>query len=228
MNNNNYSLKTFRYSSHYRIFKLLEKATASSRILEVGIANGFIGKHIKSKGFEIIGIEKNISSIKQASEYYKEIIAIDLNKDCIPSLKPFVFIILADILEHLEEPAHILKKMQDLLKDGGKIIISVPNIANWTIRMKLAFGNFNYQDKGILDIGHLRFFTLKTAKDMIKNSGLEMTEFYSTPIPLQFIIKPRFIAWMMNEVYYAFTKLFPNFFAYQFVFIVNKKERGTD
>ena len=220
-----YKLKTQRYSSHRQIFGLLAHAPASSRILEIGIGSGSIAKGLSQKNFEIIGIEKDSSLAEQAGDYYQNILVLDLDKEDIPFLEPFDFIILADILEHLEDPEGLLKRVRGLLKDNGKIIVSMPNIANWVIRLKLAFGKFEYQDRGILDKDHVRFFTFKTAEDLIQKSGFEILTYCPTSIPFQFLVKPRIISDCINEVYYPFAKLCPRFFAYQFIFTAVKSEK---
>jgi len=220
-----YELKTQRHSSHRQIFRLLANAPASSRILEVGIGSGSIGRGLSQKRFEIVCIEKDSSLAKQAADYYQRILVLDLDKEDIPFLESFDFIILADILEHLEDPEELLKRARDLLKDNGKIIVSIPNIANWVIRLKLAFGKFEYQDRGILDRDHIRFFTFKTAEDLIQKSGFEILTYCPTSIPFQFLVKPRIISDCINEVYYPFAKFCPRIFAYQFVFTAVKSEK---
>ena len=72
----------------------------------------------------------------------------------------FDFIIFGDILEHVTKPEVLLQDFQYLLNQEGFLIASIPNIANWMIRLKLLFGNFDYAG-GILDLGHLKFFTYK-------------------------------------------------------------------
>ena len=79
--------------------------------------------------------------------------------------KYFDIIVFADILEHLKEPLEVLKRYKKYLKDDGYIIISIPNIANWKIRFKSLLGRFEYNEYGILDSGHLRFFNEKSQRD---------------------------------------------------------------
>ena len=73
------------------------------------------------------------------------------------------------VLEHFFDPLAILKKLQNYLKDDGIIIITLPNIANWEIIYNLLRGHFDYQEDGILDEGHLRFFTYATANNLINS-----------------------------------------------------------
>ena len=67
--------------------------------------------------------------------------------------------LLLDVLEHLKSPETILDQCHDVLAAGGLAVISLPNVANITVRLSLLFGRFRYTDRGILDRTHLRFFT---------------------------------------------------------------------
>lgn len=79
----------------------------------------------------------------------------------------FDVITFADVLEHLRDPNQALTRAKDYLKEDGFIIISLPNVANWRVRLSLLLGKFNYTKTGILDESHLRFYNLETAKNLI-------------------------------------------------------------
>jgi hypothetical protein len=105
------------------------------------------------------------------------------------------------------------------LKDSGKIIISVPNIANWIIRLSLLFGKFDYRDRGILDRTHLRFFTLRSLKELMSEVSCEVLDAIPTPLPVQLVFpftKSNVFA-PLHEAHYALTRCWETLFAYQFV-----------
>src|SRR6185503_17206689 len=132
--------------------------------------------------------------------------------------KYFDVILLMDVLEHLFDPLAVLKKLQNYLKDEGIIIITLPNIGNWEIIYNLLRGHFDYKEEGILDEGHLRFFTYDTAKNLIKKAKLETLsiDFVST-MPLVLLkIRNRFPFLGIDKLIRLNYKLF----AYQFVFVV--------
>lgn len=217
-----YRLKTDPHSSHDRILKLLKNAPSSSRILDLGVAGGYIGESLSKRNLQIIGIEKDKESAQKAAPYYNQIFALDLDKDEIPMMEPFDYIIMADILEHLYDPMALLVNMRAFLKEGGRLIISLPNVANLIVRFSLFLGIFNYREKGILDKSHIRFFTLRTAEGLIKKAGFKTFDFYPTSLPFRLILRPVWLADIFNRVYYLFAKLRPRVFAYQFVFTVCK------
>ena len=85
----------------------------------------------------------------------------------------FDTIIFADVLEHLAWPIGVLRSYLDLLKSDGTVIISLPNIGLWSARLAHLFGSFNYQQTGVLDQTHLRFFTRRSAVQLLDAAGLE-------------------------------------------------------
>lgn len=142
------------------------------RVLEVGCNTGETSLVLKRNGCEVTGIEINRAAAKIAKNICKEVIIGDIEKDeTWEKIKgEFDVIIFADILEHLKNPREILKKIKRYLKEDGFLIISLPNIANWRIRLSLLFGRFEYKSTGILDETHLRFYTLKSAQELIQKN----------------------------------------------------------
>ena len=81
---------------------------------------------------------------------------------------------LADVLEHLLDPDAALARAAGLLAPGGTVIVSLPNIAYVRARARLARGVWRYERTGIFDRTHLRFFTRRTAREMVERAGLEV------------------------------------------------------
>ena len=81
-----------------------------------------------------------------------------------------------DVLEHLRDPESVLISMRNHLNESGCIITSIPNLVNASVIYDLLHGNFTYQDAGILDRTHLRFFTLNEIKSMFDRTGYKITQ----------------------------------------------------
>lgn len=146
-------------------------------ILDIGCGVGNTGQILKERGFEeIFGVEINPAAAQQAKSFYKEVIVGDVEKDVLPFKKGFFDCILyGDVLEHLIDPWRLLKSHNQILKDDGKIICSIPNIRYYKILKSLIVnGRWEYVDLGIMDRTHLRFFTLKTIEDMFRETGFEI------------------------------------------------------
>lgn len=160
---------------------ILEEAREGSRIMDVGCGTGRIGQYLKSRlKCSIVGIEVDKEAAGIAKSVYDEIIIMNLEEliDGISKIsvpKKFDFVVFGDILEHVSGPEKLLRYFRDCLKDDGFLVASIPNIANWMIRIKLLFGNFDYSG-GILDKGHLKFFTYKNAKKLLEENGYSIVE----------------------------------------------------
>jgi hypothetical protein len=90
-------------------------------------------------------------------------------------------VIFADVLEHLVDPWSTLRQALAYVKPGGSVVISLPNIANYGVRLNLLKGEFRYQDFGIYDRTHLRFFTRETFQELVAGAGLRVVEWRYTP-----------------------------------------------
>jgi 2-polyprenyl-3-methyl-5-hydroxy-6-metoxy-1,4-benzoquinol methylase len=221
-----YEFKEDRYSSHRKIAKFLQKQHKRLKILDVGCSKGFMGRMLQAQ-HEMHGIDINSEDAKLARPFYKSSLILDISKKKIPyPPKSFDAIILADVIEHLPNPEETLHKLLSSLKKGGIIIISVPNIANFYVRMKLLLGNFDYEEKGIMDKTHLRFFTLKSFRMLLRHANLDIIKEESTPIPFPTIStifsegKPlRFV----HTLFYWAVLVWRRLFAFQFIAYCKKK-----
>lgn len=185
-----YHFGSSRHGSHMKIIGLIGE---NKMVLDVGCATGYIGKRLKKKGCALVGIEIDKECAKIAEGAYSDIIIADVEKLDVISYPEHFFdvIVFADILEHLKNPDATLIKFKKYLKNDGAIIVSLPNIARIEIRLKLLLGKFDYEEIGILDRTHLRFFTLKTAKHLLEKNGYKIISMdYSGLASKYFFLKP--------------------------------------
>ncbi|MCP9830273.1 class I SAM-dependent methyltransferase [Synechococcus sp. JJ3a-Johnson] len=91
----------------------------------------------------------------------------------------FDLILLSHVLEHLQEPDQALASISMLLAPHGLVLIALPNVCHWRTRLQIARGRFRYQDDGVLDRSHLRFFTYWTALELVQGChGLKLIEYW--------------------------------------------------
>jgi SAM-dependent methyltransferase len=216
-----YEFKPFKYSSHYWILDTLDREKNPMRILDVGTASGYLGKIWRGRGHYVAGIEFDAATAARAREYYDTFQVADVETFAFPYRGEFDYIVFADVLEHLREPAAVLRRCIPALKDSGKIIISVPNIANWVIRLSLLLGRFDYMEKGILDRTHLRFFTLQSLRQLMDEVSCDALKATPTPLPVQLVFPSTANGFFMplHELAYALTRCWKTLFAYQFVIV---------
>jgi len=201
----------------------------NSFVLDVGCADGKLGEHLKKNlNCTVFGIEKNEFSANIAKEKIDKVFCIDLEEKKPPIADgTFDVIIFSDVLEHLKEPEKTIAAYRVLLKPTGKIVVSVPNIANFLIRIKLLFGMFDYQDKGILDSTHLRFFTEKTIKKTIIDCGFVIVKIKATQNileskpPRKFLQATR-LQGAYDKAHYMLANKWKSLFAKQFVILAEK------
>lgn len=213
--------------------KIIQSVPNGSAILEIGFASGYIAEKLKKNGNTIVGVEINKQDALRAKNIYEKIVIgniEDINILKKIGTRKFDVIIFADVLEHLQDPNFVLKNIKKLLSPKGNIIISVPNIAFLTNRFLHLLGNFDYQDWGIMDRTHLRFFTYKTLLQLVQSSGLHISQFdyigNFTQLPLYMqTIHPLFrqrLWW--KKIEHAITGLWPQGLAVQFFLILNLNE----
>jgi 2-polyprenyl-3-methyl-5-hydroxy-6-metoxy-1,4-benzoquinol methylase len=185
-----------------------------ARVLDVGCATGLLGLLLREKkGCFVVGIELDPKMAEQARKNLDSVIVTDLDEPLMLDFDMFDVIVCSDILEHLKNPARLLKKLECNLSADGFYLISVPNIAFIKIRFDLLMGKFDYNRQGgILDETHLRFYTRKTLVDLLREVGLEVIFVHGYNL-----VKRRFYFLKILG------HLFPTVFAIQFLAKAKKK-----
>lgn len=208
--------------------KLLNMIKANTKVLEIGCATGYFTEELLKKNCRVWAIEKDKNACKIAKKIQKAKIincAIENIGTQIAQGKTFDYIILADVLEHLADPLSVLVELEKYLKPRGKMLISLPNVANFSIRFNLFFlGKFSYQDFGILDKTHLHFFTQKTGREIINQAGFVITNFdvvagfETSKIYKSSLGRIAFRISFLRQMEYFLTTLFPGLFALEFIY----------
>lgn len=181
------------------------------KVLEIGGADGFISEYLqKKKNCRVVGVEKNEEAVLKAQKRGLLMVLGDIEEEIVQEeilkLGQFDLIFSLALIEHLKDPGRVLKQWQKFLKKEGILIISTSNIAHWSARLKILSGKFEYQDYGIFDNTHLKFFTTETFKKLVSDSGYMIKYFSVDPVGGGFPKISKFLA-----------KFFPNLFAYQMV-----------
>jgi len=160
---------------------VLRNVPAGSLALDVGCGTGILGAELKKRDCTVYGIEYSKGSASLARTKLEKVIIADLEQEPPRLDERFDVVIFADVLEHLRDPEQVLKRYLRFSKPNGTVVVSLPNIANWTMRMKLLFGSFNYKETGILDRTHLHFYTLTTARKLMEGAGLRVIKIDLNP-----------------------------------------------
>lgn len=217
-----YELKRARNSSHDYLARL---AGSGHHILELGCGEGHFSAVLLAQGNRVTGVD-NVPASPLLPEGLRYIQA-DLSATTpagIPELHGLRFdkVLLMDILEHLHDPLKVLAACAALVKPGGEVIVSLPNIANIYIRLSLLMGHFDYTERGILDRTHLHFYTRKSARHFIQSAGYRIEKEFATVIPIELVAGLPYTHPLMraaNRCLSAATWLRPPLFGYQFLFV---------
>lgn len=171
-----YRLKERGYGTHQALLDLVRPGAS---LLDVGAAGGYISELARDlRGARPLAVEIDEEACAASRARGIETLAGDvvalLDAGAFDGRGPFDQIMLADVLEHIPYPAPVLKRLTTMLAPGGSIIISLPNIAYARARLRLLVGVWRYEQTGIFDRTHMRFFTRATARQLIEGAGLRI------------------------------------------------------
>lgn len=149
-------------------------------IIEVGCSSGALAKAYRelNSGCKYVGTEIDSDYAQLARQHCNQVIVGDIEK-ILDEIKlshgDFDCWIFGDVLEHLYDPWRVLKRIaQDMLKPNGSVVACIPNMQHWSLQFALNVGNVRYQDAGLLDRTHLRWFTRVTIIEMFQAAGLKI------------------------------------------------------
>lgn len=161
--------------------KLAQWVPRGSRFLDIGCGTGSVTEAImKARGATAIAIEPDQERARRAAERGIDVRVEELSSDLVRAHGPFPVIVVADVLEHLQSPTRLLEQIRPALAPGGVLLLSVPNVAHWFIRLDLLTGKFDYQESGIMDATHLRWFTRDSLTALLDHSGYRVTDIDAT------------------------------------------------
>lgn len=165
------SVRSYYKNVRHDLLPMVPESAQS--ILEVGCGAGYTGKALKDRqNAVVVGIEMNPQAAREAEQGLDEVLEGNIETMQLPYEEhSFDCILFADVLEHLVDPATVLRKTLPLLKPDGVAIASIPNVQYHGIVCQLGEGGWTYQDEGIMDRTHLRFFTLKEIQKMFAECG---------------------------------------------------------
>ena len=210
-----YTLKKGYPSSHEFAIKEVEQG---STVLDIGCGDSLVGKELIKKGCRVEAIDCEDSEGRDKLIKFTQ---INLNDTKAPiPIDQFDYILLLDVLEHLENPEEFVYNIRKQSKGKApKIIVSVPNIGWFTIRLQLLFGGFNYGTRGILDLGHRRLFTFSTIRAIFQQAGFKITTSTGVPAPFPLAIGNNFFSRILTAINLGMIQVFSSLFSYQ-IFLV--------
>ena len=184
-------MREFKYENKDYNFKNLDKDSIdrhtlgfiekNKKVLELGCATGFHSKILKEeKNCQVFGVEIDQRAAKKSEDFTAKTITGNLEDkktwEKIKENAPFDVVLASNILEHLSDTEKMLSLIKEVLKKDGYLVVAVPNIAFWRSRLRLLSGIWRYEDYGIFDRTHLRFFSLFSFRETLNRSGFSIIE----------------------------------------------------
>jgi 2-polyprenyl-3-methyl-5-hydroxy-6-metoxy-1,4-benzoquinol methylase len=232
MDNLRYPQKYSSYSSHSYVssyiryvFQKRPPSAEPVRILDFGCGTGNLFEAIADLKVTYLGVEPFTEDSKIARSKGLDILEMSAEEAVANLSRSFDVLIFADVLEHLVDPFSVLSNSKNLIPKDGQVVISCPNVAHFVNRIGLLLGKWNYQDRGILDRTHLRFYTVDTLSQLIRDAGFEVLNLKFSSIPFESLGLGNKKWLRLLEVFYRiFVHLRPSLFGYQIIVLAKVQE----
>ena len=221
-------------TSHGRVLSWLS-ARPRGRLLDLGCSDGALANGLRTFGHHVTGID--IEEHPGVADRVDRFVRADLDAGVPDSVgRGFDVVVAADVVEHVREPQRLLEDVRARLAPGGSLVVSVPNFGHWYPRLRVALGRFDYDRRGILDRGHLRFFTRRSFERLLERSGYAVRRREYLTLPLEVIQRgARAIAEpggvgakvvrALKRIDQIGAALRPTVFAYQFLYEVEPRRQ---
>jgi len=213
-----YELKEDEDSSHGQILAWLA-ARPPGRVLDLGCSSGLLAERVRKLGHQVVGVDRR--EFPEVADRLDRFIRADLD-DGIPAEvgDGFDVVVAADLLADLRRPGDLVRELRRLLAPEGTVLVSVPNFGHWYPRLRTALGHFDYDQRGILDREHLRFFTKRTIEQLFAHGGYDVRKRAVTSLPLSVLgAEPPPVS-LLSRFDRAAAVLRPELFAYQLLYEV--------
>jgi SAM-dependent methyltransferase len=211
-----YQLKPNEDSSHRAIQRRLG-SEPPSKILDLGCSSGALSELLGHQGHRVTGVDsQQLGDVEGRMAHF---CLADLERG-IPEEagSGFDVVAAADVLEHVSHPERLLQDVRRRLRPGGLLLASVPNFGHWYPRLRVASGRFDYDQRGILDRTHLRFFSRQSFRRMAEASGFEVLKIRSIGLPLDTLGLGGRAGRVLARADQIAVGTYPNLFAYQILF----------
>jgi 2-polyprenyl-3-methyl-5-hydroxy-6-metoxy-1,4-benzoquinol methylase len=212
-----YLLKEGFDSSHTLILRWMSQLPPG-RVLDLGCSGGRLSARIRELGHHVTGVD--LLELPEVRDRLDHFVAADLDQGMPAEALadgPFDAVLAADVLEHVREPEQLLEQIRGVLAPGGALIVSVPNFGHWYARARTLLGLFDYDQRGILDRGHVRFFTRRGLRRRLRSAGFTVVRERATGLPLDVLTSQRGLAHWLATLDRAAVTARPTLFGYQFV-----------
>jgi 2-polyprenyl-3-methyl-5-hydroxy-6-metoxy-1,4-benzoquinol methylase len=211
-----YQLKQSATGSHMQIVSAIRPG---SRVLDLGCSQGLLARPLRRKDVYLSGVDARPAEdlAPELHEYFQRDLELPLQ---LPTGRVFDYVICSDVIEHVRHREQLLRSARRYLKEGGRLIVSTPNIALWFYRLSLLVGRFEYGPRGVLDETHVHLYTRATFRREIERAGFHIVRERASALPFEVVFestgRSRLVR-ALARAYWGLARLWPSLFAYQFI-----------
>jgi SAM-dependent methyltransferase len=153
----------------------------ASRVIEVGCSSGALAREYRkvNAACDYVGIEIDPQYAAVARAHCSRVLVADIEdmSDAnFDALFPAACWVFGDVLEHLYDPWSVLRRIRSRLAGDASVVACIPNAQHWSVQLRLNTGEFYYEDAGLLDRTHIRWFTKATVAHLFRSTGFEIVE----------------------------------------------------
>ena len=149
----------------------MQRTPTASRVLDVGCWSGFAGRFLAASRSAVVdGVEPDAAMAARAAADYRDVVVKPVEValgELAAEGRSYDVVLFLDVLEHLVCPEGVIEATRPLVRPGGRLLVSIPNVAHWSLRKELLLGRWRYTDSGLMDRTHLRFYTRETARALL-------------------------------------------------------------
>jgi 2-polyprenyl-3-methyl-5-hydroxy-6-metoxy-1,4-benzoquinol methylase len=188
-----------RESRVVKLLRLLDGETPG-RLLDVGCAGGELGALCAARGWRVHGADAEPALVEAARARGVDARAVDLERAALPwPGGTFEAVVAAEVIEHVVDTDHVLAEIARVLRPGGALVITTPNLASLENRLRLLFGRYPmWMDVGVAGTGHLRYYTPRMLRHQLERHGLTVERHVGNWVPFvpQRVLDDRRAPWL--------------------------------
>src|SRR5882724_11764719 len=156
------------------------------RLLDVGCAGGELAALLATRGWRVHGAEAEPALVEAARARGVEARAVDLDRAPLPwPAGAFDAVVAAEVIEHVVDTDHLLAEAARVLRPGGALVVTTPNLASLENRVRLLLGRYPvWMDVGVEGAGHLRYYTPRMLRHQLARHGLRVERHVGNWVPL--------------------------------------------
>lgn len=141
------------------------------RLLDLGCGAGDNARRLAGRFSHATGVTFSAAEAEAARTHFDRVVTHDLEQPLPADLGTFDSVVASHVLEHLRRPEALLASLRDHLAPRARVVVALPNLLHYSSRLSLLRGRFQYEEHGLMDRTHLRWFTFESGRELLERAG---------------------------------------------------------